>query len=131
MGIDDANDNLVEGDYIGTDVTGTVALGNNAAVAEFRGGVLLDNGASGNTIGGLTATPGTGAGNLISDNTNAGVSMDTAGPNNLVAGNLIGTNVTGVGRSRKRQRSGSYPAGLASPSTTRPTTSWVSRAAAT
>ena len=93
--IDNANDNVVEGDFIGTDVTGTVALGNNPASAEFAGGVLLDVGSSGNTIGGLTSTPGTGAGNLISGNTFAGVSMDGAGPNNLVAGNLIGTNVTG------------------------------------
>ena len=93
--IDDANDNLVEGDFIGTDVTGTVALGNNSVDAEFAGGVLLYQGASGNTIGGLTATPGTGAGNLISGNTYTGVWLDSAGPNNLVAGNLIGTNVTG------------------------------------
>ncbi len=92
--IDGANDNLVEGDYIGTDTSGTVALGNNSAAAEFAGGVFLQDGASGNTIGGLTATPGTGAGNLISGNTYAGVSIYGA-PNNLVAGNLIGTNVTG------------------------------------
>ena len=39
--IDDANDNLVEGDFIGTDVTGTVALGNNSVDVEFAGGVLL------------------------------------------------------------------------------------------
>ncbi len=93
--IDDANDNVVEGDFIGTDVTGTVALGNNSVDAEFAGGVLLYLGASGNTIGGLTATPGTGAGNLISGNTYTGVWLDSAGPDNLVAGNLIGTSVTG------------------------------------
>ena len=39
--IDDANDNVVEGDFIGTDVTGKVALGNNSADVEFGGGVLL------------------------------------------------------------------------------------------
>ncbi len=93
--IDDANDNVVEGDFIGTDVTGKVALGNNSADVEFGGGVLLYLGASGNTIGGLTATPGAGAGNLISGNTYTGVWLDSAGPDNLVAGNLIGTNVTG------------------------------------
>ena len=32
---------------------------------------------------------------MISGNTNAGVWLYRAGPNNLVAGNLIGTNVTG------------------------------------
>ena len=39
-----ADDNVVEGDYIGTDTTGTVALGNSIGV-----GVLTS---SGNTIGG-------------------------------------------------------------------------------
>ena len=73
--IDDANDNLVEGNLIGTDVTGTVALGNNSERARIRRRRPCLDGASGNTIGGLTATPGTGAGNLISGNTFAGVSI--------------------------------------------------------
>jgi hypothetical protein len=92
--IDDSNDNLVEGDYIGTDMTGTVALA-NASQGGYSGGVDIVNFASANTIGGLTATPGTGAGNLISGNIGAGVALYDAGPNNLVAGNLIGTDVTG------------------------------------
>ena len=36
VGINDANDNLVEGDFIGTDVTGMVALGNNSAGGRIR-----------------------------------------------------------------------------------------------
>ena len=94
-----ANDNLVEGNYVGTDKTGTVGLGNNqgSGTNGFAiGGVTLDNGSSGNTIGGLTATPGTGAGNLISGNTFAGVLLYFAGSNNLIAGNLIGTDATGT-----------------------------------
>ena len=95
----DANDNLVEGNFIGTDRTGTVALGNNQGSGtngfEF-GGVTLDYGSSGNTVGGLTATPGTGAGNVISGNTFAGVLNYFAGSNNLIAGNLIGTDATGT-----------------------------------
>ena len=47
VGIGDANDNLVEGDYIGTDATGTIALGNNSAVTEFGAGVLLADGCLG------------------------------------------------------------------------------------
>ncbi len=95
--IDGANDNLVEGNYVGTDKTGTVGLGNDQIVENVAyGGISLLDGAAGNTIGGLTATPGTGAGNLISGNTFAGVNVYYAGSNNLVAGNLIGTDVTGT-----------------------------------
>ncbi len=72
MEIDDANDNVVEGDFIGTDVTGTVALGNGPE-GSYSGGIHIIDSASANTIGGLTASPGTGAGNLISGNTGAGV----------------------------------------------------------
>ena len=90
--IDDSNDNVVEGDYVGTDMTGKAALANGA---DGSGGILVQDSASANTIGGLTATPGTGAGNLISGNVGAGVVVGGAGPNNLVAGNLIGTDVTG------------------------------------
>ncbi len=95
--IDDANDNQVEGNYVGTDKTGTVGLGNNQILKNIAdGGISLENGAAGNTIGGLTATPGTGAGNLVSDNANGGVVLNYAGSNNLVAGNLIGTDSTGT-----------------------------------
>ena len=70
--IDGANGNVVEGDYIGTDWTGTVAIGNGT-------GVEIDTSASGNTIGGVTSTPGTGAGNVISGNTDNGVVIDGTG----------------------------------------------------
>ena len=49
--------NVVEGNYIGTDVTGTIALANSAAAW-----TIID--ASGNTIGGTTAA----ARNVISGN---------------------------------------------------------------
>ncbi len=97
----EASDNLVEGNFIGTDVTGTVALGNNIlandGVDSFNsGGVLLDPGAAGNTIGGLTAIPGTGAGNVISGNGVSGVFLHDTGTGNLIAGNLIGTSAGGA-----------------------------------
>ena len=86
-----ATGNVVEGDYIGTDVTGTVALANGT------NGVQIDTGASANTIGGLTTTPGTGAGNVISGNTSDGVEITgTSATGNAVAGNLIGTNKSGT-----------------------------------
>ena len=82
--------NLVEGNLIGTDITGTLALGNGAY------DVYVDEGA-GNTIGGLTSTAGTGAGNVISGATDDGVFiLDVTGAGNLVAGNLIGTNAAGT-----------------------------------
>ncbi len=82
-----AIDNVIAGDYIGTDFTGMVAIANGT-------GVELDTAASSNTIGGLTATPGTGAGNLISGNSGSGI-IDSGG-SNLIAGNLIGTNSGGT-----------------------------------
>ena len=91
------DDNVVEGNYIGTDVTGTKALGNTGA------GVVIDNGAQDNTIGGTDA----GAGNLISGNGAFGVAINGTGDDstensnrdtvgNVVQGNLIGTDVTGT-----------------------------------
>jgi titin len=76
--------NVVQGSYIGTDASGTVALGNSTGV--YIGG-------PGNTIGGTTAA----AGNVISGNSADGVSISGSGATgNLVEGNYIGTDVTGT-----------------------------------
>ncbi len=85
------SNNLVEGDVIGLSSGGT-ALGNSI-------GVEVDYGAADNTIGGQTSIPGTGAGNVISGNTTDGVHIRDIGlgtTGNVVAGNLIGTDVTGT-----------------------------------
>ncbi len=87
-GVGVGTDNLVAGNFIGTDIAGMVAIAN----LEF--GVELDSGASGNTIGGLTATPGTGAGNVISGNVNRGI--EDSGGSNIIAGNLIGLSADGT-----------------------------------
>ena len=80
---------MVEGNYIGTDITGTVSLG-NGLIAGYAGVYVA---AAGNTIGGTVA----GAGNVISGNGSYGVRLDPATANgNLVAGNLIGTNAAGT-----------------------------------
>lgn len=84
-----ATGNIVAGNFIGTDATGTVALGNLG-----QAGVQLIS-ASNNRIG----TDGNGMGdlaerNIISGNKGAGVSMSGSG--NVVAGNFIGTDVTGT-----------------------------------
>ncbi len=72
--------NLIQGNYIGTDKSGTVALGNYIGISA----------GSDETIGGTSA----GAGNVISGNADYGI---TLGYQNLVAGDLIGTTVTGLG----------------------------------
>src|SRR5262249_10934725 len=73
----DASGNLIQGNYIGTDKTGTQFLGNGAQ------GVWVESDVGGgNTIGGTAA----GAGNLISGNRfEAGIKLDASG--NLVQGN--------------------------------------------
>jgi hypothetical protein len=79
-----AQGNVVEGNYIGTDVNGTAALGNGT-------GVQIEGGSSQNTIGGATAA----ARNIISGNTFVGVFIG-ASSNNTVEGNYVGTDVTGT-----------------------------------
>jgi hypothetical protein len=80
------DDNTIEGNYIGTDATGTIAVQN-------LHGLIVS--ASGNLIGGTTP----GAGNLISGNTSYGVQITSASAlGNLVQGNRIGTDVTGTHR---------------------------------
>ncbi len=74
---------VVQGNYIGTDVTGTVDLGNANA------GVML-GGSHDNTVGGTVP----GAGNLISGNVEGVTFVETG--NTSVQGNLIGTDVTGT-----------------------------------
>ena len=87
----DATGNLVLGNLIGTDASGTLPLGNSQEGVVVRGG-------RGNTIGG--AQPG--AGNIISGN-RGGLwirdipSLGITGANdNIVEGNFIGTDVTGL-----------------------------------
>lgn len=81
--------NQVQGNFIGTDVSGTAKLGNSFS------GVTVFRGASNNTLGGTT----NGAGNIISGSGTVGVSFfDSGTTGNLVQGNFIGTDVTGVSK---------------------------------
>lgn len=78
--------NVVEGNYIGTDVTGVTPVANTFA------GVNILGSASGNTIGGTTA----GARNLISGNSQYSVVIQQSGTSsNVIEGNDIGTDVSG------------------------------------
>jgi RHS repeat-associated protein len=87
-----ANNNVVQGNLIGTDVTGMNALKlNNGSLTD---GVLVGGttATTNNLIGGSTA----GARNVISGLTDNGVEIDLLPTsNNVVQGNFIGTDVTG------------------------------------
>jgi hypothetical protein len=75
--------NLIEGNYVGTDASGTLRRGND------YWGILITS--SNNTIGGTTPA----ARNLISANAIEGINIQS-GSNNQVLGNLIGTNASGT-----------------------------------
>jgi hypothetical protein len=77
--------NVIQGNFIGTDVTGTQALGNGSH------GVFLETTFLSH-VGGTEA----GAGNLISGNGGSGVFIGSSGSGNLVQGNRIGTDVSGT-----------------------------------
>ncbi len=84
--------NVVAGNYIGVDSSGTAALANGSD------GITIANGASANRIG----TNGDGTHdaaerNVIAANTYAGVSIgDTGSDNNVIAGNYIGLDAGGA-----------------------------------
>ncbi len=80
--------NVVLGNSIGTDITGTTATGTDGKPLGNRFGIDVD-GVS-NTIGGTAS----GAANLISGNSKDGVEIYTSG--NQVLGNSIGTDVSGT-----------------------------------
>jgi hypothetical protein len=79
----DGSSAIIEGNFIGTDPTGTLARGNGV-------GVLSDD-SGGTMIGGTT----TGAGNLISANT-TGILLTSNNTGIQILGNFIGTDVTGT-----------------------------------
>jgi hypothetical protein len=75
---------LVQGNYIGTDVTGMLDVGNATL------GITMNNAVLNATIGGTTSA----ARNVVSGNNTTGIGVD--GSNNLVQGNYVGVNVAGA-----------------------------------
>jgi parallel beta-helix repeat protein len=104
IGLYSANNNQVAMNYVGTNTTGLLALGNAG------NGIIITNNSNGNLIGG-EATGGnnpTGGGdpadavfvvppqgNLISGNFGDGVLISNRASGNQLSGNFIGTNATG------------------------------------
>jgi hypothetical protein len=86
---DNSTGNIVQGNFIGTDATGTAGINNRDE------GVIVEN-RDNNLIGGTVA----GAGNLISSNGGRGVAgveiRGVGAKGNLLQGNLIGTNAAGT-----------------------------------
>jgi parallel beta-helix repeat protein len=81
----EGHDNVISGNYIGTDAPGTAARGN------MLDGVYLTRDADSNLIGGDAP----GARNLISGNESGGIDLNGA-DNNTLAGNYIGVNAGGT-----------------------------------
>lgn len=80
------NGGRVEGNFVGTDATGSAALGNTLFGIDF-------NNAPGVTIGGTAP----GARNVVSGNTASGILIRGPGSTgSLVQGNLVGTDVSGT-----------------------------------
>jgi hypothetical protein len=76
------NDNLVQGNYVGTDITGTNAIPNGVGIFVGAG----DN----NLIGGRTLA----AGNVVSGNSGSGVEIASMlATGNRLEGNVIGTKI--------------------------------------
>jgi sugar lactone lactonase YvrE len=84
--IDTATDNVVIGNYIGTDATGMAAVGNS------EDGIWL-SGAYGNRIGGSTAAER----NVVSGNLWSGIAASGLSSDNVIQGNYIGVDRTGSG----------------------------------
>jgi hypothetical protein len=75
--------NVIQGNYVGTDVTGKIARGNSSY------GIWIKS--AGNLIGGTNA----GNGNVIAGGNDTGVYISSVG-GNVIAGNLIGVSAAGT-----------------------------------
>jgi hypothetical protein len=96
IGLSNCTGSIVDGNFIGTDITGTQASG---AHNQFRvQGVFMGVGASNNTIGGTTAA----ARNVISGIPDTAIFVGPFGEggplpaNNVIEGNYIGTDASGT-----------------------------------
>lgn len=98
--LNSGNGTLIQGNYIGTDITGTLALG-----APLAGSTISSNGATNTML----------LGNLISGNAGPGAGIQGGG---VIQGNLIGTQRDGVsplGNASGLQISGGFLVGGTSP----------------
>lgn len=78
--------NVIQGNYIGTDLSGNLSVSNNLE------GIYI-SGSSSNIIGGAL----TGCGNVISGNNWGGITLDKSTAGTIIQGNIIGLNATASG----------------------------------
>ncbi len=76
---------IIQGNYVGTDVSGNADLGNNST------GISIDSSAPGDTVGGTSAA----ARNVVSGNNSFGISLGNGG-GNTATGNYVGLNSAGA-----------------------------------
>jgi hypothetical protein len=86
ISISEGDSNIVQGNYIGTNISGTQAMIPGGAAGD---GIAIVS--SYNQIGGVMG----GTGNVIA-NCYSGISMGAGATGNIIQGNLIGTNATGT-----------------------------------
>ena len=93
--------NKVQGNFIGTDVSGSLAIGNASATSSSAAGVFISSMAGNRVVIGVDGdgTQDANEGNLISGNLRAGIRIEGGNSelgNHVVAGNRIGVNVGGT-----------------------------------
>ncbi|XZE54378.1 PKD domain-containing protein [Planctomycetaceae bacterium SH139] len=83
--------NIIIGNFVGLGTNGQTDVGNQQA------GIRIGEGATSNIIGGETTLFGTAAGNVISGNQGAGISLeeDAVSGNHVIQGNIIGLSADG------------------------------------
>src|SRR5207248_8935977 len=74
----------IQGNYIGLDANGQAKIANFGGIAASGSSIL--------TIGG----PGAGQGNVVSGNQSIGIALFSSAHDNLIQGNLVGTDRTGT-----------------------------------
>ena len=84
IALNGGSDNVIEGNFLGTDASGTIALGNE------DNAINIESGSNDNLIGGTAPS----ARNVISGNGNVALFVATAG--NIIQGNYIGTQRDGM-----------------------------------
>ncbi len=97
-----AGGNVVKGNYIGTNAAGSATLANGY-------GIVINNGGGTDPTGTVIGGTASGAGNVISGNSNNGV--DISAGDTTILGNIVGLNATGAAAVPNNGTAGIYAYG--------------------